>query len=90
MKLGIFSWNIGNNLNEITFRNIFTKLDKYNKCDIIIFGFQEVPGTLLSNMDSVINQLLLNTTKYSKHYNSFKNISSIIFFDLHFLQYTLM
>ena len=48
-----------------------------NLPEFITVGFQEVPGTLVTKMDSVINKLLINTTKYSKNYNSFKNISSI-------------
>ena len=77
MRLGVFSWNIGNNFKEDTFRNIFDELEQYEKCEVIVFGFQEVPGTLITNMDTFIENLLLKTTINSEKYNNFRKVSSI-------------
>ena len=61
MKIGIFSWNIGNNVKDYKFDNIIKKIKFKNELpEILVFGFQEVNVNSIEKIKKLLKSKLKN------------------------------
>lgn len=79
MKLGIFSWNMGKNINDEKFaeikQQILAQHQNDNSPDILVFGFQEIPVSIGRNISIKSIQVLL--TLFFPEYTILKDNSGI-------------
>jgi len=61
LKLGVFSWNIGDNINDAKIKKIKKLVPK--NIDILVLGFQEVPVREMSFLFTKLKKNLINYTK---------------------------
>ena len=61
LKLGVFSWNIGDNVNDEKIKKIRKSVPK--NIDILVLGFQEVPVFKMTNL---LKKLKINLTNYTQ------------------------
>lgn len=79
LTLGVFTWNIGENINEQKFSEIKQQILKENTTlpDILVFGFQEVPISLLGIKHNERHYLRLIGTLLEKNFDSYQ-LSSLL------------
>jgi exonuclease III len=77
MFIGIFSWNIGENINKPVFEQIYKNIKNYGNLDILVFGFQEVPINKFDKLTSILDNIT-NKLEIKKSFSEITTCSGLL------------